>query len=109
MSKKLLIIVGVVILAVGAAGAWYLLRPAAPDAVLANNAGDSATSATPSTDSIGAKEHVMGSATAPVTMIEYFSQGCSVCSRFDQDVFPLLKTKYIDTGKVRYVMRLFPL
>ena len=60
-------------------------------------------------DAVGANENVMGSPKAPVTMIEYFSQACTACAEFHTTVFPLLKAKYIDTGKVRYVMRLYPL
>ena len=60
-------------------------------------------------DAIGANENVLGSPKAPITMIEYFSQACTACAEFDTTVFPLLKAKYIDSGKVRYVMRLYPL
>ncbi len=41
--------------------------------------------------------------------IEYASLTCPPCARFNLDVFPLLKAKYIDTGKVYYVFRIFPL
>ena len=72
-------------------------------------AGLNHANAAPAPDKVTAQDHVMGSANAPVTTIEYFAQACSVCARFDMEVFPQLKAKYIDTGKVRYVMRLFPL
>jgi protein-disulfide isomerase len=52
---------------------------------------------------------VLGSATAPVTIIEYSSLTCSHCAAFAQNVFPMLQSKYIDTGKVRFVSREFPL
>lgn len=48
---------------------------------------------------------VMGSANAPVTLIEYASVGCPHCARFNNEVFPALKRKYIDTGQVKYVAR----
>jgi protein-disulfide isomerase len=51
----------------------------------------------------------MGSPTAKVTLIEYGALTCPHCAAFNENVFPLLKEKYIDTGKVRYVFRLFPL
>jgi len=51
----------------------------------------------------------IGSADAPVTIIEYSSLSCPHCATFHKDVFPELKSQYIDTGKVRYVMREFPL
>jgi protein-disulfide isomerase len=49
----------------------------------------------------------LGNPNAPVTLIEYASATCSHCARFDRDVFPTLKARYIDTGKIRYVFREF--
>jgi protein-disulfide isomerase len=51
----------------------------------------------------------LGSPTAPVTIIEYASMTCPHCAAFANGVFPKLKEKYIDTGKVRYIMREYPL
>ena len=51
----------------------------------------------------------MGSATAPVTIIEYASMTCPHCAAFAVTTFPQLKEKYIDTGKVKYIMREYPL
>ena len=48
---------------------------------------------------------VMGSATAPVTVIEYASVACPVCAQFNNDQFPAFKTKYVDSGQVKYVFR----
>lgn len=52
---------------------------------------------------------VLGKADAPVTIHEYASMTCSHCATFHTKVLPTLKTKYIDTGKVRLVLREFPL
>lgn len=52
---------------------------------------------------------VLGSAKAPVTIVEYSSLTCPHCAAFEQNVFPMLRSKYIDTGKVRFVSREFPL
>ena len=49
----------------------------------------------------------MGRADAPITVIEYGSVSCPHCARFNNNVFPAFKAKYIDTGKVRYVFREF--
>ena len=54
-----------------------------------------------------APEYVMGSPGAKVTVVEYLSNTCSHCARFDKEVFPQVKKQYIDTGKVRYVVREF--
>ena len=51
----------------------------------------------------------LGSAKAPVSITEYASMTCPHCAAFEQNVFPMLKSKYIDTGKVRFVFREFPL
>jgi protein-disulfide isomerase len=51
----------------------------------------------------------MGAANAPVTIVEYASLGCSHCAHFNEATFPALKSRYIDTGKVRYILRDFPL
>jgi len=52
---------------------------------------------------------VLGKADAPVTIVEYASMTCGHCANFHNKVFPSIKEKYIDTGKVRFIMREFPL
>lgn len=47
----------------------------------------------------------LGRADAPVTLIEYASYTCSHCARFHETVFPSLKRDYIDTGKLRFILR----
>lgn len=47
----------------------------------------------------------IGRADAPVTIVEYGSVTCAHCAEFQAEVFPALRAKYIDTGKVRYVFR----
>lgn len=51
----------------------------------------------------------MGPDDAKVTVIEYASATCPHCAKFHKDVFPLLKAQYIDTGKIRFVFREYPL
>jgi protein-disulfide isomerase len=51
----------------------------------------------------------MGKDDAPVTIIEYASMTCPHCAHFTVNTFPKLKEKYIDTGKVRFIFREFPL
>ncbi len=52
---------------------------------------------------------MLGDAKAPVTIIEYASMTCPHCAHFQETTFPELKKRYIDTGKVRYMLRDFPL
>src|SRR5260221_4945938 len=51
----------------------------------------------------------LGPANAPVTITEYASMTCPHCAAFNENVFPKIKSEYIDSGKVRYVFREFPL
>lgn len=50
-------------------------------------------------------EMTLGSAKAPIHVVEYLSLSCSHCAHFNEEVFPTLKAKYIDTGKVRWTYR----
>lgn len=51
---------------------------------------------------------VIGKDDAPVTIVEYASLSCSHCANFHKDVFPDLKSKYLDTGKAKLIVREFP-
>jgi protein-disulfide isomerase len=51
----------------------------------------------------------LGPANASVTITEFASMTCPHCAAFNEAVFPKIKSEYIDTGKVRYVFREFPL
>jgi len=53
-------------------------------------------------------DEVLGDEKAPVTVIEYASMTCPHCAHFALTTFPQLKEKYIDTGKVKYILREFP-
>ncbi len=54
-------------------------------------------------------DQVLGKADAPVTIVEYASMTCSHCAHFHATTYPVLKEKYIDTGKVKFILREFPL
>ena len=51
----------------------------------------------------------LGPADAKVTIIEYASMTCPHCAAFHQETWPELKKRWVDTGKVRFVLREFPL
>lgn len=52
---------------------------------------------------------ILGDDKAPVTIVEYASLTCSHCATFHEKTYPELKKRYIDTGKVRFIFREFPL
>lgn len=52
-------------------------------------------------------DRVLGEEDAAVTVIEYASPTCPHCAAFHNDVYPQFKTEYVDTGKVKYVLRPF--
>ncbi len=54
-------------------------------------------------------ESTLGDPNAPVTIVEYASMTCSHCAAFHKETFPALKENYIDTGKVYFIFREFPL
>lgn len=63
--------------------------------------------AAPEVDIAG--EPALGREDAPVTVVEFMDFECSYCQAFSKDVFPKLRAAYVDTGKVRWVARDFPL
>jgi protein-disulfide isomerase len=54
-------------------------------------------------------DRILGSTAAPITIVEYASMTCPHCAHFAKEVLPELKRKWIDTGKVKLVLRDFPL
>lgn len=95
-TQTLIIAAGVLILLIGAAGLYVssTRTPLPP----------------PSTppEQVGSIDHIMGKTEAKVLLVEYGSPTCSVCAQWNKDVFPQLKQKYIDTGKVIFVYRIMP-
>ncbi len=57
----------------------------------------------------GLPEMALGRADAPVTIVQYASLTCPHCRQFHKETYPVLKRDYIDTGKVRYILREFPI
>jgi protein-disulfide isomerase len=96
--KPLLAVLGLAVLIAAAAIAW--------------NMGLFGTSGEPASAKgydITPSDRTMGNRNAKVVLIEYAAPTCPICANFNANNFPPLKTKYIDTGKVFYVFRVFPL
>ena len=69
--------------------------------------GDDGATANPISGS-DANEMSLGSADAPLVLVEYASITCPHCKSFHEDVMPTIKTNYIETGQLRYVFYDFP-
>jgi protein-disulfide isomerase len=95
-----------VVIAAGGAG-YYLWRR--PDASIPEPPGGADVPMAELMQPGPLGDHVLGSANAPVTIIEYASMTCPHCAHFHETTYPELKKKYIDTGKVRFIFREFPL
>lgn len=103
-------VASVAMLGAGAAAARYFGRPAIPV-----DRGDIPAPTLVSVDTAELMkpgplgEKTLGDPNAPVTIVEYASMTCTHCAHFDKETFPKLKEAYIDTGKVYFVFREFPL
>jgi protein-disulfide isomerase len=80
-------------------------------------AADAALSAAPKAEdepqfvhvALDAREYALGRADAPLTLLEFTDYQCPYCRRFQAEAWPLIKKNYIDTGKLRFVVRDLPL
>ena len=97
--QKIVLALSALVLIAVAVAAWYVLRPGEDTGAVAAGPGYTLT----------AHDRALGDPKAKVVLIEYAAPSCPVCARFNSDTFPRLKKEYIDTGKVYYVFRLFPL
>lgn len=98
MSRKSLwILAGVIVLIAAAGVGYYLTSGSATDA-----AGGAGYELVPT-------DRTLGNRNSKVVLIEYGAPSCPVCAAFNAQTFPQIRAKYIDTGKVFYVFRMFPL
>jgi protein-disulfide isomerase len=111
--RNLLIGSAVVVVLAAAGGGYYLMRE--PASILPAKAQDSPP---PAGGSVNVAELMkpgplgdmgLGDPKAPITVIEYASMTCPHCAHFSETTFPELKKRYIDTGKVYFIFREFPL
>ncbi len=70
---------------------------------------EDAAAAAPDADGFFPDDRTLGDPAAPVTLIEYASLSCPHCAQFHATVLPGLKADWIETGKLFYVYRDFPL
>ncbi len=97
------ILLGIVVLALVALGvfAWY---------TLSGNSGGTLPVVADATGAIpSGYDRTLGSPNAPIKIIEYAAPMCPICASFNANEFPKLKAEYIDTGKVFYTFRVFPI
>jgi protein-disulfide isomerase len=93
------LLVALTVAALDAFGSISLPSPALADSALA------ALVAKP----VSLPDMALGSANAPLTIVEYSSLTCPHCADFAENVLPMLQSKYVDSGKLRFVSREFPL
>jgi protein-disulfide isomerase len=106
-TRRNLLIGAAAVVAVAAAGAGYYHWSRLDTAVAQTAGGEVPLAELMQPGPLG--DEVLGAANAPVTIIEYASMTCPHCSHFHKTVYPDLKKKYIETGKVRFIFREFPL
>ena len=63
---------------------------------------------TPGSSELALTDITLGDADAPITIVEYASWTCPACLQFHNDVIPMLKADYVETGQVKFVFREFP-
>ncbi len=101
MSRKAIIAVVLVVVLAAFGIGYYVLGNSSADA------GDNGAKNVGFT--VLSSDRTMGNPKAPVTVIEYGAPTCNICAYFAANEFPQLKKEYIDTGKIFYVFRTFPL
>jgi protein-disulfide isomerase len=103
-NQTLLAVIVAALIVLGV-GAWY---------VFGGSGDDTTTVASPSTlptDTMtaGPEDRTLGNPKAKIVAIEYAAPMCPHCKRFNEEGIPVLKRDYIDTGKVFYIFRVFPI
>jgi len=108
--RNILIGLGVVAAGAAAGGTYWLRTPQNPQPGSAvPQEGTMTLAANDGGEPVFDDDHILGSADAPVTMIEYASLTCPHCAHFHEQTLPAVKTNWIDTGRARMVYRHYPL
>ena len=111
-SRQLLIIVAAAVVVAAGAIYYFVSRPDAVIIASGDNPAPVETAAQATNDLMVAGplgEMTQGDPNAPNVVIEYASMTCPHCQRFHADVYRPFKAKYIDTGKVYFILREYPL
>lgn len=98
------LLIGLVVAAIVALGAaaYFVFSGSSSSATTAAQQG-------PLAIIVSKEDRTLGSPKAPLTVLEYAAPTCPHCAHFEMDVFPQFKQQYVDTGKVFFVFRVFPL
>ena len=99
-KNQLLVVLAAFVVAVLGLGAYLMFG---------TESGPSASSSTTGGWTIEATDRTLGNKQAKAVLIEYAAPSCPHCAAFNEQVFPTLKANYIETGKLFYVFRVFPL
>lgn len=101
LFSRMQMIIGGVALVVAAVAAFVVFNPF----------GTTDETAQPATEKVTVykDDHTLGNPKAPITLVEYAAPVCPHCAHFAEEDFPALKREFIDTGKVFYIFRVFPL
>jgi len=112
LNRRNVLFAGAGVLALAAASAWFMSSSSEPSAATKPSRKSGRVTEVP-VDKLmepgPLPELMVGDPKAPVTIVEYASMTCGHCANFHNNIYPALKTKYIDTGKARLIMREFPL
>jgi protein-disulfide isomerase len=98
-KNQLLAVLAAFFLAVGGLAAYLWMGPDSAPGATGDDAGYTLTPT----------DRTMGNKNAKVVLIEYAAPSCPHCAAFNETTMPVLKASYIDTGKMLYVFRVFPL
>ncbi len=110
IDRRKLISAVALIAAAGATGSYFLLGTGGSNTTATVQQANAASGDENDVNTPGPlEERVLGDPNAPNTIIEYSSLTCPHCASFHRDTLPELKSKYIDTGKAKLIIREFPL
>jgi protein-disulfide isomerase len=107
-ARNLLLIVGAAVI-VAAAGIYYYVNQPESSAIPVTGSGGETVSIDELMVAGPLGERSLGNPAAKVTVVEYASMTCSHCAAFHEETFTPFKEKYVDTGKVRFILREYPL